>query len=65
VQLSAREREVVQLLGEGHRVSDIAARLFISAQTVKSHRASAMRKVGGRTTTDLIRYAIRCGLTSP
>jgi DNA-binding NarL/FixJ family response regulator len=65
VQLSAREREVVQLLSEGHRVSDVAARLFISVQTVKSHRASAMRKIGGRTTADLIRYAIRCGLTSP
>lgn len=64
VQLSAREREVVQLLAEGNRLSDIAARLFISVQTVKSHRASAMRKVGARTTADLIRYAIRCGLTS-
>src|SRR5262245_7512551 len=65
VQLSAREREVIQLLSEGHRVSAVAARLFISVQTVKSHRASAMRKVGGRTTADLIRYAIRSGLTSP
>ena len=56
---------MIQLLSEGHRVSAVAARLFISVQTVKSHRASAMRKVGGRTTADLIRYAIRSGLTSP
>jgi len=64
LRLSAREREVVQLLSEGRRIREVAAKLFISSQTVKSHRANAMRKVGARTTVELIRYAIRSGLAS-
>ena len=62
--LSAREREVLQLLSEGRRPAEIAARLFVSVATVKTHRANAMRKLGGRTTAELIRYAIRGGLAS-
>lgn len=60
--LSAREREVVQLLSEGRRINEVATKLCISAQTVKSHRANAMRKLGARSTAELIRYAIRSGL---
>ena len=61
--LSAREREVVQLISEGERLGQIAAKLFVSIATVKSHRANAMRKLSIRTTADLIRYAIRGGLS--
>ena len=62
--LSSREREVVQLISEGSRLSEIAARLFVSIATVKTHRANAMRKIGARTTAGLVRYAIRGGLAS-
>jgi DNA-binding NarL/FixJ family response regulator len=63
-QLSGREREVVQLIGEGRAFRDIAARLFISPRTVKTHRTNAMRKLGAKTTADLVRYAITHGLAS-
>jgi len=62
--LSAREREVIQLISEGRRLQEIAARLFVSIATVKTHRANAMRKLGTRTTAELVRYAIRSGLSS-
>lgn len=62
--LSAREREVTQLISEGRRLREIAARLFVSVATVKTHRANAMRKLGTRTTAELVRYAIRGGLSS-
>jgi DNA-binding NarL/FixJ family response regulator len=60
--LSPREREVVQMVAEGKRVEDIAKRLFVSPQTVKSHRANAMRKLELETTVDLVRYAMRHGV---
>jgi DNA-binding NarL/FixJ family response regulator len=60
--LSDREREVMQLLAEGLAGTDVANRLFISARTVESHRASIMRKLGLHTQTDLVRFAIRRGL---
>jgi DNA-binding NarL/FixJ family response regulator len=60
--LTSREREVLQLAAEGCSNSDIAARLAVSARTVESHRASLARKLGLRTQTDLIRYALRRGL---
>ena len=62
--LTAREREVVRLIGEGGSVREVAARLFVSPHTVKSHRANAMRKLGCRTTAALIRYVITRGLAS-
>src|SRR5437588_8476774 len=60
--LTAREREVLQLAAEGHNRSDIGARLSISPRTVETHRASIMRKLGLRTQTDLVRYALRRGI---
>lgn len=60
--LSAREREVVQMICEGRHLREIAARLFISPQTVKTHRANAMGKLGSRSTAELVRYAITYGL---
>lgn len=59
--LTVRERKVLQLLVEGASSSDIGARLKISSRTVKSHRASCMRKLGLRTPQALIRYALRRG----
>jgi DNA-binding NarL/FixJ family response regulator len=61
--LTSRERQVVQLLGEGTSLREAAASLFVSVPTVKTHRMNAMRKIGARTTADLVRYAIREGLS--
>ena len=57
--LTSREREVVQLIAEGHINKEIARLLNISVKTVETHRASAMHKLRLRTTADLVRYAIR------
>lgn len=60
--LTTREREVLHLAAEGHKIAAIAARLFISPRTVETHHANLMRKLGLRTQTDLIRYALRRGI---
>jgi DNA-binding NarL/FixJ family response regulator len=62
--LTGREREVLQLAAEGHTSGAIGARLFISARTVETHRAKLMSKLGLRTQTDLVRYALRRGILS-
>lgn len=62
--LSTREREVLKLAAEGRTSQEIAERLYLSPRTVETHRASLLRKLGLRSQTDLIRYAIRQGLLS-
>jgi DNA-binding NarL/FixJ family response regulator len=57
--LTAREREVIQLVAEGHSNKKIARMLGISIKTVESHRSTAMRKVRARTVADVVRYALR------
>ncbi|HKQ62924.1 MAG TPA: response regulator transcription factor [Candidatus Polarisedimenticolaceae bacterium] len=64
-QLTAREREIVQLLSEGRSNKEIAARLDISVKTVETHRANTMRKLGLRGLGELVRYAIRNGISQP
>jgi len=61
--LSAREREVLQLLAEGLATKEIAARLNLSAKTVESHRKAVMDKLEIRSIAELTKYAIREGLT--
>lgn len=63
--LSAREREVLKLVAEGHTNAAIAELLSISAKTVQTHRAHAMEKLGLHERTGLVRYAIRIGLIEP
>jgi DNA-binding NarL/FixJ family response regulator len=63
--LTAREREVLQLAAEGHTHAEIAGRLSISPRTVEVHRGHLMRKLGLKSQTDLIRYALRRGILSP
>ncbi len=63
--LSGREREVLQLVGEGHTNQEIANMLHLSIKTVQSHRASVMEKLGLRDVTHLVRYAVRRGLVNP
>jgi DNA-binding NarL/FixJ family response regulator len=60
--LSARERQVLQLVGEGKSTKDIALQLGISVKTAESHRARLMRKLDIHETATLVRYAIRRGL---
>jgi DNA-binding NarL/FixJ family response regulator len=60
--LSAREREVLQLIAEGHTSKEVAALLGISATTVKSHRNHIMDKLDIHDKAGLTRYAIRIGL---
>jgi DNA-binding NarL/FixJ family response regulator len=62
--LSPREREVLQLLAEGHSTKKIAETLHISANTIETHRAHIMAKLGIRTIADLVKFAIREGITS-
>jgi DNA-binding NarL/FixJ family response regulator len=61
-QLSAREREVLQLIAEGYTNRAIAQRLFISVKTVEAHKEHIVQKLGVRGNAELIRYAIRKGL---
>jgi DNA-binding NarL/FixJ family response regulator len=60
--LTPREREVLQLAAEGKANTEIGALLFISPRTVEMHRSHLMRKLGLRTHTDLIRYALKRGI---
>jgi len=60
--LTTREREVLQLVAEGHSTQDIAERLVISTKTVETHRAHLMEKLDIRTIAGLTQYAIRKGV---
>lgn len=62
--LTAREREVLRLLTEGRRTSQIAQLLEISVKTVDTHRQQIIHKLGIRSLAELTKYAIREGLTS-
>jgi two-component system NarL family response regulator len=63
--LGRREREVLRLIAEGKRSSEIAGQMHISLATVEVHRRNIMRKLGVRTVAELTRRAIRDGLVSP
>ncbi|MBE3042094.1 response regulator transcription factor [Candidatus Bathyarchaeota archaeon] len=62
--LTSREREVLQLIAEGHSNQRIADVLFISVKTVEAHKAHIMSKLHAQNRTDLIRYAIRKGIVN-
>ncbi len=62
--LSEREREVLQLMAEGHATVDIAERLHISRKTVETHRKSMMLKLELFSVAELTKFAIREGITS-
>lgn len=60
--LTAREREVLQLIAEGCTSQEIGERLFISRRTVDKHRENLMAKLELRNHADLVRYALQRGL---
>jgi DNA-binding NarL/FixJ family response regulator len=57
--LSDREFEVFQLIGQGIGTRNIAGQLHLSVKTVEVHRANIKEKLGLKTATDLVRYAVR------
>lgn len=61
--LTARQREVLQLVADGKSAKEIAAALNISVKTAEFHKAGIMQKLGLRTTAQLTKYAISHGLT--
>ena len=61
-QLTAREREVLQLLAEGKVAKEIATELDISVYTVDAHRGRIMKKLDLRSSTEIVRFAMRKGL---
>ena len=61
-QLTARELEVLALLGDGLRNRDIAGRLFLSTKTVDHHVSAILRKLGARTRGEAGAQALRLGL---
>jgi len=62
--LTAREREILQLLAEGRPVREIARDLCLSVKTIESHRQHIMTKLNIHSIANLTKYAISEGLTS-
>ena len=63
--ISSREREILQLLAEGKSNKDISMALNLSVKTVETHRANIMRKLGFKSITDLVLYAVRNHIIEP
>jgi DNA-binding NarL/FixJ family response regulator len=63
--LTARQREILQLIAEGLGTRQIAERLFLSVKTVETHRAHIMRRLDIHDVPGLVRFAIRHGLLPP
>jgi DNA-binding NarL/FixJ family response regulator len=61
-QLTPRQRQILQLVAEGHSTRSIAERLSISIKTVETHRAQLMERLGIRDVAGLTRFALRNGL---
>jgi len=59
LRLTARQREIVQLIAEGKSNKEVATTLEISVATAETHRANIMRRLEFHSLTDLVRYAVR------
>lgn len=64
VQLTPREHEILQLLGEGMSVAQVACRLYISQSTAKTHMSKLYDKLGAGNRTQAVMAAVRLGLLS-
>jgi len=60
--LTSREREILQLVAEGHSNKEVAGRLFLRVFTVETHRKNILEKLKLHGTADLILYAVRKGM---
>lgn len=65
ITLTPRQREVLQLVAEGHSTKEIARRLDLSVKTVDTHRSQLMKQLDIHEVAGLVRYAVRSGLISP
>jgi DNA-binding NarL/FixJ family response regulator len=63
--LTSRQREILQLIAEGHSTKEIAALLHLSVKTVETHRMQLMARLDIHDVAGLVRYAIRIGLVAP
>lgn len=63
--LTSRQREILQLIAEGHSTKDIARLLDLSVKTVETHRAALMQALDIHEVAGLVRYALRHGLVNP
>jgi DNA-binding NarL/FixJ family response regulator len=63
--LTPRQREVLQLVAEGHSNKEIASRLNVALKTVEAHRTELMERLGIHGVASLVRYAIQVGLVRP
>lgn len=64
VDLTAKERQVLQLIAEGRSTKEIAGMLSVSIPTVETHRQHIMEKLDLHSVAELTKYAVRSGLTS-
>ena len=64
-ELSGRQREVLQLLAEGHSSKQVAAALQVTTKTIEFHKGRIKQKLGLRSTADLVRYAFRNRIIGP
>jgi two-component system, NarL family, response regulator NreC len=62
--LSAREQEVLKFIAEGKSTKEIAAHLGVSVKTIETHRLNIMEKLGIKNMAELVKYAIRQGISS-
>ena len=62
--LTARQREVLQLIAEGRSAKEVAAGLKISIRTPEVHKARILEALGLHSTAELVQYAIRTGIIS-
>jgi len=60
--LTSRQRNILQLIAEGHSTKDIAEKLFLSVKTIEAHRANIMDRLNIRDVPGLVRFSIRVGL---
>jgi DNA-binding NarL/FixJ family response regulator len=63
--LTPREREIIQMLGEGKNVKEVASALNITVKTAETHRNNIMRKLELHSVSELVRYAIRNDIVAP
>jgi len=63
-QLSARQREILQLVAEGRSAKEIGRALNISARTVESHKYQIMEALNVKTSAELVQFAIKHGIIS-
>jgi DNA-binding NarL/FixJ family response regulator len=64
-ELTGRQREILQLIAEGHSMKEVAHKLNLSVKTVETHRTRMMDRLGIHDVAGLVRLAVRAGLVPP